>query len=105
MGFYCGFYGPGSGTFLILAFTMLVGMSTPQANAHTKVINLTTNVTTLVVLLQEGQIPLLLGLSGAACHMLGSYIGSGIAAKNNTRITRPVVLLVLALLFIKLLTA
>lgn len=105
MGFYCGFYGPGSGTFLILAFTMLVGMSTPQANAHTKVINLTANVTTLVVLLQEGQIPLLLGLSGAACHMLGSYIGSGIAVKNNTRITRLVVLLVLALLFVKLLTA
>lgn len=103
MGFYCGFYGPGSGTFMILAFTMLVGMSTPQANAHTKIINLTANITTLTVLLQEGNIPIVLGLAGAACHMLGSYFGSGIAVKNNTKITRSIVLFVLALLFLKLL--
>lgn len=103
MGFYCGFYGPGSGTFMILAFTMFVGMSTPQANAHTKIINLTANITTLTVLLQEGNLPIPLGLAGAACHMLGSFIGSGIAAKNNVTITRSIVLLVLALLFLKIL--
>lgn len=103
MGFYCGFYGPGSGTFMILAFTMLVGMSTPQANAHTKIINLTANITTLTVLLQEGNIPIALGLAGAGCHMLGSYIGSGIAARNNIKITRSIVLFVLALLFLKIL--
>lgn len=103
MGFYCGFYGPGSGTFMILAFTMLVGMSTPQANAHTKIINLTANITTLTVLLQEGNLPIVLGLAGAACHMLGSYIGSGIAARNNIKVTRSIVLFVLALLFLKIL--
>ena len=103
MGLYCGFYGPGSGTFMILAFTMFVGMSTPQANAHAKVINLTSNITALVVLLQEGTLPILLSMAGAACHMLGSFIGSGIAAKNNVKITRSIVLLVLLLLYLKIL--
>ena len=104
MGFYCGFYGPGSGTFMILAFTIFAGMSTPQANAHTKVINLTANITTLTVLLQSGQLPIFLSLAGAACHMTGSFLGSGIAMKNNVRISRTIVLLVLAMLFVKILT-
>ena len=104
MGFYCGFYGPGSGTFMILAFTLFAGMSTPQANAHTKVINLTANITTLTVILRTGQLPILLALAGAACHMTGSFLGSGIAMKNNVRISRTIVLLVLAMLFVKILT-
>lgn len=103
MGFYCGFYGPGSGTFMIIAFTVFTGMSTPQANAHTKVINLTANITTLTVFLQSGQLPLFLSLAGAVCHMLGSFLGSGIAMKNNIRISRSIVLLVLAMLFVKIL--
>ncbi len=104
MGFYCGFYGPGSGTFMILAFTIFAGMSTPQANAHTKIINLTANITTLTVILRNGQLPILLALAGAACHMAGSFLGAGIAMKNNVRISRTIVLLVLAMLFVKILT-
>ena len=45
-----------------------------------------------------------LGLAGAACNMLGNYIGSGLAMKGGARFTRPVILLVLVLLLIKLLT-
>ena len=103
MGFYCGFYGPGSGTLMILAFTIFAGMSTPQANAHAKVINMTSIITALSVLLREGTLPLLLCAASAVCHMLGSYIGSGIAMKNNVKVTRLIVLLVLALLYLKIL--
>lgn len=104
MGFYDGFYGPGSGTFMIIAFTLFAKMSLPQANAQTKVINLTTNITSLTILLMEGSVLLPLGLAGAVCNMTGSYLGTGIAIKNNTRITRPVILLVMILLFVKILT-
>ena len=103
MGFYCGFYGPGSGTFMIIAFTIFAKMSLPQANAQTKVINLTTNITSLTILLMEGSVLLPLGMAGAVCNMTGSFLGTGIAIKNNTRITRPVILLVMILLFIKIL--
>ena len=104
MGFYDGFYGPGSGTFMIIAFTIFAKMSLPQANAQTKVINLTTNITSLTILLMEGSVLLPLGLAGAVCNMTGSFLGTGIAIKNNTRITRPVILLVMILLFVKILT-
>ncbi len=104
MGFYDGFYGPGSGTFMIIAFTLFAKMSLPQANAQTKVINLTTNITSLTILLMEGSVLLPLGLAGAVCNMTGSFLGTGIAIKNNTRITRPVILLVMILLFVKILT-
>ena len=102
MGFYCGFYGPGSGTLMILAFTIFSGMTTPQANAHAKVINLTSIITALSVLLKETTLPLLLCAACAVCHMLGSYIGSGLAMKNNAKVTRPILLLVLALLYLKI---
>lgn len=104
MGFYDCFYGPGSGTFMIIAFTLFAKMSLPQANAQTKVINLATNITSLTILLMEGSVLLPLGLAGAVCNMTGSYLGTGIAIKNNTRITRPVILLVMILLFVKILT-
>lgn len=104
MGFYDGFYGPGSGTFMIIAFTLFAKMSLPQANAQTKVINLTTNITSLTILLMEGSVLLPLGLAGAVCNMVGSFLGTGIAIKNNTRITRPIILLVMVLLFVKIIT-
>ena len=103
MGFYDGFYGPGSGTFMIIAFTLFAKMSLPQANAQTKVINLTTNITSLTILLMEGSVLLPLGLAGAVCNMAGSFLGTGLAIKNNSKITRTIIVLVLCLLFLKLL--
>ena len=55
IGAYDGFYGPGTGTFLIIAFTVFARMSVSSANAQAKVINLTSNVTSLVVFLLNGQ--------------------------------------------------
>ena len=103
IGMYDGFYGPGTGTFLIIAFTVLAKMSVPAANAQAKVINLTSNITSLAVFLLNGQVILLLGLAGAACNMAGNWLGSGLAIKRGAKIVRPVILAVLALLLIKIL--
>ena len=103
IGAYDGFYGPGTVTFLIIAFTVFAKMSVRSANAHAKVINMTTNVTSLVVFLHSGQVLIVLGLAGAACCMLGNYIGSGLVLTKGTRIVRPVILVVLVLLFAKIL--
>ena len=101
IGMYDGFYGPGTGTFLIIAFTAFAGMTVGSANAQAKVINLTSNVTSLSVFLLNGQVLIPLGIAGALCNMAGSWVGSGLAITKGTRIVRPVILLVLLLLLAK----
>ena len=103
VGIYDGFYGPGTGTFLIIAFTVFAKMDIRTANAQTKVINLTTNITSLTIFLLNGQPVILLGLAAAACNMAGNYVGASLALTKGSKITRPVILLVLALLFLKVL--
>ena len=103
VGIYDGFYGPGTGTFLIVAFTVFAQLSLRSANAQAKVINLTTNITSLTIFLLNGQVIFLLGLAAALCNMAGNYVGSGLALSKGSRITRPVIILVLVLLFLKVL--
>ena len=104
IGVYDGFYGPGTGTFLIIAFTVFARLSVGAANAQAKVINLTTNITSLAVFLLNGTVLIPLGLAAAACNMLGNYIGSGLVLSKGARIVRPIILVVLVLLLIKILT-
>ena len=103
IGMYDGFYGPGTGTFLIIAFTVFTRMAVGSANAQAKVINLTSNITSLAVFLLNGQVLIPLGLAAAVCNMAGNWVGSGLAISKGTRIVRPVILLVLILLLIKIL--
>ena len=103
VGIYDGFYGPGTGTFLIIAFTVFAKLDIRTANAQTKIINLTTNITSLTIFLLNGQAVILLGLAAAACNMAGNYVGAGLAMTKGSKITRPVILLVLVLLFLKVL--
>lgn len=103
IGMYDGFYGPGTGTFLIIAFTTFAKISIGSANAQAKVINLTTNITSLIIFIINGQVLFSLGLAAAACNMLGGYIGAGLVINKGSRIVKPTILLVLMLLFLKIL--
>lgn len=103
VGVYDGFYGPGTGTFLIIAFTVFAGLNIRTANAQAKVINLTTNITSLTIFLINGQAVIPLGLAAAACNMAGNYLGAGLALTKGSKITRPVIIVVLGLLFLKVL--
>ena len=103
IGIYDGFYGPGTGTFLIIAFTVFAKLDLKMANAQAKVINLTTNVTALAVFLINGQVLIPLGLTAAVCNMAGGYIGAGLAMKNGSKIVKPSILFVLFLLALKVL--
>ena len=71
IGLYDGFYGPGTGTFLIIAFTAFARLSVGEANAQAKAINLSTNLSSLAVFLAGGQVVIPLGLAAAACNMPG----------------------------------
>lgn len=102
IGMYDGFYGPGTGTFLIIVFTVFARLNIKSANAHAKVINATTNITALVIFLLNGKVLLPLGIAAAFCNMAGNYVGSGLVMKKGAAIVRPMLIVVLILLFIKL---
>ena len=105
IGVYDGFYGPGTGTFLIIAFTVFAKMGITSANAQTKVINLTTNITSLTIFLLHGQVIIPLGIAAALCNMAGNYIGAGLAMNKGSKIVRPVILLDLGLLLFKIIAS
>ena len=90
-----------SGTILIIAFTVFARLSIKTANAQAKAINLTTNITSLLIFLLNGQVIISLGLAAAACNMLGGYSGAGLVMKNGARIAKPSILFVLVLLGFK----
>mgnify|MGYP000096239130 CR=1 FL=1 len=104
IGIYDGFYGPGTGTFLLLVFTGAAKMDTRSASAQTKVINLSSNIAALVTFIIAGNVYYPLGLAAAACSVAGNYLGSGLVVHDGQKIVRPVVLVVLGILFIKILT-
>lgn len=101
IGMYDGFYGPGTGTFLILAYTGLVKMDVLTAAGNTKLVNLTSNLSALAVFLVNGVVLLPLGLVASVFSIAGHYIGAGMVMKSGSKIVRPIILLVVALLFVK----
>jgi len=102
VGGYDGFYGPGTGTFLILILTGAAGMDARSASAQTKVINLSSNIAALVTFIATGNVYYPLGLTAGVCSIAGHYIGAGMVAHDGQKVVRPVVLAVLGVLFIKI---
>ena len=101
LGMYDGFYGPGTGTFLILLLTRFAHMDLHRANGITKVINLSSNLSSLAVYLLSGQVLLPLGLCAGAFSVLGNYLGSRCFTKKGASIARPIILLVLCVFFVR----
>lgn len=104
IGLYDGFYGPGTGTFLLLAMTKAARMDIRTASGNVKLINLSSNVAALATFLLSGYVHIAYGLAGAVFCLLGHYIGAGLVMKNGSKIVRPVIILVLLLLFIKIIS-
>ena len=102
IGMYDGMYGPGTGTFLIIAFTVFAKMGVAPANAQSKIINLATNLASLAVFFLSGNVLVTLGLAAAACNMVGGYLGAGLVMKKGAKIVKPIILAVLGLLALKL---
>ena len=101
IGAYDGFYGPGTGTFLLLIFCNFAKMDVRTAAGNVKLVNLASNIGALVTSLANGKVFIALGLIGTVTSFLGHYIGSGLAIKNGSKIVKPTVVVVLALLAIK----
>ncbi|HWT26586.1 MAG TPA: TSUP family transporter [Mobilitalea sp.] len=104
IGAYDGFYGPGAGSFLLLIYTSLAKMDIKTASGNTKLVNLASNVSALVTFLINGKIIFLLGITAAVFSIAGHYIGAGLVINNGRKVIRPIILVVLVLLFIKVIS-
>ena len=100
--FYDGIMGPGTGTFLIIAFTTILGLDFVSASASAKIINIGTNVGALAVFAVEGHVQWLLGLFMAVCNIGGAQVGARMALKRGAAFVRIVLLCVVVAMVIRL---
>ena len=101
IGAYDGFYGPGTGTFMLIAFTAAAKLPVKHASGEVKVANLASNVAALITFFMHGAVWLSLGLAAAVFSIVGNYLGAGMVMKDGTKIVRPIIIVVLSLLFVK----
>ena len=98
IGFYDGFFGPGTGSFWTMALMMLLGYSMMRATATTKVMNFTSNFVALIFFLAVGQVRFVEGIVMGVGQFLGARVGSRLVIKRGTAFIRPVfITMVLAL--------
>lgn len=102
IGMYDGFYGPGTGTFLILIYTGLVKLDLLTASGNTKLVNLSSNVAALVTFIFSGNIVYALGFAASVFSIAGHYLGAGMVMKSGTKIVKPIIIFVILLLLIKI---
>lgn len=93
IGFYDGFFGPGTGQFFAATQVGLRGLGLTRATALTKLLNVTSNVASVIVFALGGQVMWLLGLCMAAGAMTGGWIGSHSAARFGARLIRPLLVI------------
>lgn len=101
IGIYDGFFGPGTGTFLTLLFNSMLGMGILSACGTTKIVNLSSNIAALITYAINGNVVFWIGIRCVAFAILGNWVGSGLALKNGSKVVRPVMIITMALLLIK----
>lgn len=102
IGFYDGFFGPGTGSFFSIAFVALLGFNMTKATAHTKVLNFTSNFASLVMFIAGGEVVWVVGLVMAVGALIGAQIGSHMVMKVGARLVRPLLVITSIAISIKL---
>jgi uncharacterized membrane protein YfcA len=95
IGFYDGFIGPGAGSLLVIAFITWLGFDFLHANAHAKVVNLATNMGSIVLFTIKGTLLWSIAIPMAICNAIGGIIGSRMAIAKGNRFIRIVFLFVI----------
>ena len=98
VGWYDGFFGPGAGMFLMLAFVGFLHLNPVTANGNAKIVNLCSNIAAMVAFAVDAKVLYALAFPCAAFSILGNLLGARITIKNGAKIVRPVMLVVVFLL-------
>ncbi len=94
IGFYDGFIGPGTGSFLVLVFISLLGFDFMHASAHAKTVNLATNLASIIYFVSTGHIIFELAVPMAICNMMGGFVGTRFALLKGNQFIRIFFLLI-----------
>jgi uncharacterized membrane protein YfcA len=90
IGFYDGFFGPGTGTFWTMAYMLCLGFNMTKATGCTKVMNFASNFSSLIFFLVEKNVDFIAGLTMGIGQLLGAKIGAGMVVKRGVKFIRPV---------------
>lgn len=102
IGFYDGYFGPGTGSFLIFGFYIVLGMDLLYASGSAKLINLGSGLGSLIAFMLNGSVLYLLAFPLIICNMLGGYLGSKLALKRGVGFVRAMVIAVFVMMFVSL---
>ncbi|QEN08666.1 hypothetical protein EXM22_11955 [Oceanispirochaeta crateris] len=102
LGFYDGFFGPGTGSFWTIALVILMGYNLKSATANTKIVNFTSNIVSLILFIIGGNVLFIPGLIMATGQIAGAWMGSHLVIRQGTKFIRIFFLAVVALTIIKL---
>lgn len=103
VGFYDGFFGPGTGSFFALGFVLLLGWNLRRATGGTKLLNFTSNIASLLFFALGGHVLWSLGLAMGLAQVVGAWAGSHMVLRHGSRLIRPVLVAVCLAMSIKLL--
>ncbi|HTJ58966.1 MAG TPA: TSUP family transporter [Devosiaceae bacterium] len=103
IGFYDGVFGPGTGSFLTLGFIMLFGLGVTKAAAHTKILNLVSNLAALTLFIPSGNVIWPAAIAMAVGQIAGGYLGALTGIRFGAKVIRPLVVIVSIILALRLL--
>ena len=103
IGFYDGFFGPGTGSFFVLTFIVIKGANIMNSTAITKLLNFASNFAAFIIFAIQGYVIWYLGLVMAIAQIAGAFTGSRFAIKNGEKVVRPVLVIVSILLSLRIL--
>jgi uncharacterized membrane protein YfcA len=103
IGFYDGIFGPGTGSFFMLALVSAFGFGVIQATARTKLLNFTSNFSALFLWILAGKVFWTIGLVMGVAQLLGGWIGAHVAIANGAKVIRPLLVLMCIAMALKLL--
>ena len=101
IGFYDGFFGPGTGSFLLFGFVRFFGFDFLHASAATKLVNVATNLAAILMLASLGHINWPLGFAMMIANIAGSQFGSRLAIKHGSTFVRKAFLVIVSALILK----
>ena len=101
IGFYDGFFGPGTGSFFVLAFVVILGFDFLSASAYAKVVNCITNISALLVFVSHRNYLLEIAILMAVFNIAGNFLGTKIAFKKGNEFIRIVFLIIVMLMILR----
>jgi len=102
IGFYDGFFGPGTGSLLIMALHLIMKMSLVSASATSKIFNFASNIGAFIAFFIAGKMLFIIGIPMVIASMVGNYIGSHMTIKNGDKFIKPILYGMIFLLFLSL---